>query len=560
MAFIRQHRTKLSQLFATLFIIFTLFSVHIPFAHAEGKTTLTVHYHRSSNDYDGWNLWLWNIGESGSEYKFTEKDSFGQKATVELPFETKRLGLILRKGNWESKDGEEDKFIDISNGKAEIWLIGGDNNIYNKNQVISLQIGNAYMNIDGTEKEIDPGRGTAPQIINGRTLVPITSIVNALGGSLSWNGTEKKISITLESNQIELQIGNKAAYVNKTLKKLDVAPQVVNSRTMLPLAFVAENLGCIINWNSQTKQIILNKPYYTEGEHIVRDITFKYYSSYAKEVYLSGTFNGWAPFGKKMIKDGNWFSATLPIKDYAEYLFYVDGQWYRDPYCPITAGAMQGSVIDLRTSDVSTNISTNIKVFTSEHFDYFTSNGIDKTAELEAIYKTLSDSLLSFFDAKINKPKIHYYAMKYNSDEFPYAIYETSEIYDLLDCSSSHEVIHDLVYIKNSAFTEGMAQCFQKEGNSTYKEQNVSLASKYILTKNGNIDLLSTIQKYTASRPDSDTYREMGSYNYYNIFILNKPSEFAKFLKSLEFTDSIDDIKSKYRKAMGKELENTIND
>ena len=45
------------------------------------------------------------------------------------------------------------------------------------NLTLSMEIGNPVMTVNGTQSEIDPGRGTAPVIQNGRTLVPIRAIV-----------------------------------------------------------------------------------------------------------------------------------------------------------------------------------------------------------------------------------------------------------------------------------------------------------------------------------------------------------------------------------------------
>lgn len=52
--------------------------------------------------------------------------------------------------------------------------------------LLTMQVGNPIMTVNGTESEIDPGRGTAPIIQNGRTLVPIRAIIEAMGGSVNW--------------------------------------------------------------------------------------------------------------------------------------------------------------------------------------------------------------------------------------------------------------------------------------------------------------------------------------------------------------------------------------
>ena len=53
---------------------------------------------------------------------------------------------------------------------------------------------------------------------------------------------------------IELWIGKDSARVNGAEKPMDISPQIINERTMLPLRFISENLGCQVNWDEDTKK------------------------------------------------------------------------------------------------------------------------------------------------------------------------------------------------------------------------------------------------------------------------------------------------------------------
>ena len=134
--------------------------------------------------------------------------------------------------------------------------------IEEKGTTIILYVGNPMMYVNGVEQEIDPGRRTAPVIISkwGRTIVPIRALVESLGGTISWNDIERKVTINFKTVLIELQIDNPKARVNGGEKWIDpdnhdVRPTIINSRTMLPLRFIAESLGCNVDWNSNTKAI-----------------------------------------------------------------------------------------------------------------------------------------------------------------------------------------------------------------------------------------------------------------------------------------------------------------
>jgi photosystem II stability/assembly factor-like uncharacterized protein len=129
---------------------------------------------------------------------------------------------------------------------------------------VVLCVGDPMMYIDGVGQEIDPGRGTTPVIVPewGRTVVPIRAIVESLGGVVSWDGMERRVTINFGDALIELQVDNPKARVSGSEKWIDpdnhdVKPTIINSRTMLPLRFVAENLGATVSWDGTTKAITM---------------------------------------------------------------------------------------------------------------------------------------------------------------------------------------------------------------------------------------------------------------------------------------------------------------
>ena len=117
-----------------------------------------------------------------------------------------------------------------------------------KETVIILQIGDKNFTVNGETRTLD----SPPVIKNNRTLLPIRAVVEALGGTVGWDATEKKVTISLSSTTIELWIGKSIAKVNGINTPIDatnpkVVPEIINGRTLLPLRFVAENLGCTVS-------------------------------------------------------------------------------------------------------------------------------------------------------------------------------------------------------------------------------------------------------------------------------------------------------------------------
>lgn len=128
--------------------------------------------------------------------------------------------------------------------------------IYGKKTVI-LEINNPYMMVDGKSYAIDGNRGTAPKILNGRTMIPARALIEALGGTVYWNESVKGINIYLGQNNVYLTLDSALAYVNGETRWLDVAPTSINGRTMIPVKFVMDNLGGSVIWNATTGTVTI---------------------------------------------------------------------------------------------------------------------------------------------------------------------------------------------------------------------------------------------------------------------------------------------------------------
>ena len=154
-----------------------------------------------------------------------------------------------------------------------VWYISGANGWTNpwygyptaiekdstkKQTVLVLHIGKSTFTINGARKTLD----SLPIIKNGRTLVPIRTIIEALAGTVGWDATTKKATVTLGKKTIALWIGKSAATVNGVSTPIDstnakVAPEIIGGRPMLPLRFVTENFGCSVVWVAATKTITI---------------------------------------------------------------------------------------------------------------------------------------------------------------------------------------------------------------------------------------------------------------------------------------------------------------
>ena len=125
------------------------------------------------------------------------------------------------------------------------------------NFTMTMQIGNPMMTVNGVEKEIDPGHGTVPVIINDRTLLPVRAVVEEIGGEVGWSEETQEVTLTYRQTEILLTVGSITAYLNGEAQQLDTAPAIINDRTMLPIRFIVESFGFDVNWDEGSSTVII---------------------------------------------------------------------------------------------------------------------------------------------------------------------------------------------------------------------------------------------------------------------------------------------------------------
>lgn len=134
---------------------------------------------------------------------------------------------------------------------------GTDKNIIEqtKSNKIVLTIGSTEATVFGSKKVND----VAPIIINDRTMLPARFVAEALGAKVEWDDAAKKVSIFKDMKKIEIYIGKAEAYINGQAVALDSPAVIQNSRTYMPVRFIAESLGANVKWNDATKQVVITK-------------------------------------------------------------------------------------------------------------------------------------------------------------------------------------------------------------------------------------------------------------------------------------------------------------
>lgn len=107
--------------------------------------------------------------------------------------------------------------------------------------------------LNGAELKFD----APPVIENDRTLVPMRSILEPMGATITWDQESRMVTARLGDNEIKVVVGSTLAVVNGNLAVLDTPAQIQSDRTYIPLRFVAESLGLRVGWDGEQRLISL---------------------------------------------------------------------------------------------------------------------------------------------------------------------------------------------------------------------------------------------------------------------------------------------------------------
>ena len=128
--------------------------------------------------------------------------------------------------------------------------------------VLVLHVGSQTMSVSGGLSVL---LDAAPTIMRSRTLLPIRAVAEALGGTVGWDAATRTATVTLGGHQVSLQIGSSVAVLDGVRTPIDsadalVVPVILSGRTLLPVRFVAESLGCQVDWLAPEQRITITYP------------------------------------------------------------------------------------------------------------------------------------------------------------------------------------------------------------------------------------------------------------------------------------------------------------
>lgn len=199
--------------------------------------------------------------------------------------------------------------------------------------------------VNGNKLEFD----VPPMIVDGRTLVPFRAILEALGAEVEYDAEYQAIYGATLGKRLTMLIGYNVVNINSCIINIEIPPQIVNDRTLVPLRVVSECLGADVSWDAYNRRIDIvasddqfidwNDNFFYYGDVADDGITAEGYGTLYKikddrirctgyfenDILLEGKFYGY-------VDESTYYIGTFSSKNFGDRegngtMYYSDGSF-----------------------------------------------------------------------------------------------------------------------------------------------------------------------------------------------------------------------------------------
>ena len=118
---------------------------------------------------------------------------------------------------------------------------------------ISFTVGASTYKIGSDVVTLD----TPAYIKSGRTYLPVRALGESLGAQVSWDEGNRTVTLKRGEDQVEMVINDYNIRINGSYTTMEVVPEIVGGRTMLPARYVAEAFGALISWVEKSQEVVM---------------------------------------------------------------------------------------------------------------------------------------------------------------------------------------------------------------------------------------------------------------------------------------------------------------
>lgn len=136
-----------------------------------------------------------------------------------------------------------------------IFVLAFSINVF-ANTPVKVLLNDEYMDFTDENNQV-----VNPEITNSRTMVPLRKIFESLDAKVEWDNDTRTVTAQKGARTIKLTIGSEEAYIIEngytTMYTLDSVAYIKDGRTLVPLRFISESLGCLVGWDQNERTAIL---------------------------------------------------------------------------------------------------------------------------------------------------------------------------------------------------------------------------------------------------------------------------------------------------------------
>ena len=121
-------------------------------------------------------------------------------------------------------------------------------------------------------------------IVDSRTLVPVRGVFEELGYTVDWDAETKTATLSGEKTVV-IQSGSEVFTVDGEEVVPEVPQQIIEDRFMLPLRAIGEAVGAEVDWDAETKTVLIKT---ADTEEAVEGTTEEATEETTEEVHTGG--------------------------------------------------------------------------------------------------------------------------------------------------------------------------------------------------------------------------------------------------------------------------------
>ncbi len=92
------------------------------------------------------------------------------------------------------------------------------------------------------------GRVLAALVKNGTLLIPMRSMFEQMGATVSYDAGSKTVTVTKPGSEVKVTVGKPEVMINGESRPLDVPPMIYQGTVLVPVRVISEGMGAYVQW------------------------------------------------------------------------------------------------------------------------------------------------------------------------------------------------------------------------------------------------------------------------------------------------------------------------